>query len=165
MENKIRVGIGYDVHPLTPGRRLVLGGVNIPHDKGLDGWSDADVLTHAIIDALLGAAALGDIGNHFPPGEPQYKNISSLTLLKQVKDELAESGWQVANIGATIVAEEPKLGGFIHQIRHQLSQTLGVAPGQVSLKASTSERLGFVGRGEGIAAHAVALIQKMPQDD
>jgi len=165
MGNKIRVGIGYDVHPLTPGHRLVLGGVNIPFDKGLDGWSDADVLTHAIIDALLGAAALGDIGNHFPPGEPQYKNIPSLTLLKKVKDELAESNWQVNNIDATIVAEEPKLGDFIQQMRHQLSQTLGVAPGQVSVKASTSERLGFVGRGEGIAVHAVALIQKMSQDD
>ena len=165
MENKIRVGIGYDVHPLTPGHRLVLGGVNIPFDKGLDGWSDADVLTHAIIDALLGAAALGDIGNHFPPGEPQYKNIPSLTLLKKVKDELAESNWQVNNIDATIVAEEPKLGDFIQQMRHQLSQTLGVAPGQVSVKASTSERLGFVGRGEGIAAHAIALIQKITQDD
>ncbi len=162
MENKIRVGTGYDVHPLTPGRRLVLGGVNIPHDKGLDGWSDADVLTHAIIDALLGAAALGDIGNHFPPGEPQYKDISSLTLLKKVKDELTESGWQVANVDATIVAEEPKLGGFINQIQHQLSQTLGVAPGQVSVKASGSERLGFVGQGKGITTHAVALLQKMP---
>jgi len=165
MENKIRVGIGCDVHPLTPGHRLVLGGVNIPFDKGLDGWSDADVLTHAIIDALLGAAALGDIGNHFPPGKPQYKNIPSLTLLKKVKDELAESNWQVNNIDATIVAEEPKLGDFIQQMRHQLSQTLGVAPGQVSVKASTSERLGFVGRGEGIAAHAIALIQKITQDD
>ena len=162
MENKTRIGIGYDVHPLTPGRRLVLGGVNIPFDKGLDGWSDADVLTHAIIDALLGAAALGDIGNHFPPGEPQYKDIPSLTLLKKVKDELTESGWQVTNIDTTIVAEEPKLGGFIQQMQHQLSQTLGIAPGQVSVKASTSEKLGFIGQGEGIAAHAVALIQKMP---
>ncbi|MBA7631845.1 2-C-methyl-D-erythritol 2,4-cyclodiphosphate synthase [subsurface metagenome] len=123
MENKIRVGIGYDVHPLTPGRRLVLGGVEIPYDKGLDGWSDADVLTHAIIDALLGAASLGDIGNHFPPGESQYKDISSLTLLKRVRDELAENGWQVNNIDATVVAEEPKLGDFINKIRQQLSQS------------------------------------------
>jgi len=159
MENKTRIGIGYDVHPLTPGRRLVLGGVNIPFDKGLDGWSDADVLTHAIIDALLGAAALGDIGNHFPPGEPQYKDISSLTLLKKVKDELTESGWQVANVDATIVAEEPKLGDFVQQMRHQLSQTLGITLGQVSVKASTSEKLGFIGQGEGIAAHAAALIE------
>jgi len=159
MENKTRIGIGYDVHPLTPGRRLVLGGVNIPFEKGLDGWSDADVLTHAIIDALLGAAALGDIGNHFPPGEPQYKDISSLTLLKKVKDELTESGWQVANVDATIVAEEPKLGDFVQQMRHQLSQTLGITLGQVSVKASTSEKLGFIGQGEGIAAHAAALIE------
>jgi len=157
----MRIGTGYDVHPLTPGRRLVLGGVDIPFDKGLDGWSDADVLTHAIIDALLGAAALGDIGGHFPPGEPQYRDISSLTLLKRISDELAEQGWRVGNIDATIIAEAPKLGSFITQIRQQLSQTLGIAPGQMNVKASTSERLGFVGRGEGIAAHAVALIESI----
>ncbi len=161
MENKIRVGIGYDVHPLTPGRRLVLGGVEIPYDKGLDGWSDADVLTHAIIDALLGAASLGDIGNHFPPGESQYKDISSLTLLKRVRDELAENGWQVNNIDTTVVAEEPKLGDFINKIRQQLSQTLAIALGQVSVKANTSNGLGFVGRGEGIATHAVVLIESI----
>jgi len=155
----MRIGIGYDAHPLTPGRRLVLGGVDIPFDKGLSGWSDADVLTHAIIDALLGAAALGNIGGHFPPGEPQYKDISSLVLLKQVKDELAEKGWQVANVDATIVAEQPKLRDFIDQMQQQLSQTLGIAPGQVSVKASTSNSLGFVGRGEGIAAWAVAMIE------
>ena len=161
MENKIRVGIGYDVHPLTPGRRLVLGGVKIPCDKGLDGWSDADVLTHAIIDALLGAASLGDIGNHFPPGESQYKDIPSLTLLKRVRDELAENGWQVNNIDTTVVAEEPKLGDFINKIRQQLSQTLAITLGQVSVKASTSNSLGFVGRGEGIATHAVVLIESI----
>ena len=155
----MRIGIGYDAHPLTPGRRLVLGGVDIPFDKGLSGWSDADVLTHAIIDALLGAAALGNIGGHFPPGEPQYKDISSLVLLKQVKDELAEKGWQVANVDATIVAEQPKLRDFIDRMRQQLSQTLGIAPGQVSVNASTSNSLGFVGRGEGIAAWAVAMIE------
>ena len=161
MENKIRVGIGYDVHPLTPGRRLVLGGVKIPCDKGLDGWSDADVLTHAIIDALLGAASLGDIGNHFPPGESQYKDISSLTLLKRVRDELAENGWQVNNIDTTVVAKEPKLGDFINKIRQQLSQAMAIALGQVSVKASTSNGLGFVGRGEGIATHAVVLIENI----
>ena len=155
----MRIGIGYDAHPLTPGRRLVLGGVDIPFDKGLSGWSDADVLTHAIIDALLGAAALGNIGGHFPPGEPQYKDISSLVLLKQVKDELTEKGWQIANVDATIVAEQPKLRDFINQMQQQLSQTLGIAPGQVSVKASTSNSLGFVGRGEGIAAWAVAMIE------
>ena len=159
MSSKMRVGIGYDVHPLTSGRRLVLGGVDIPFNKGLSGWSDADVLAHAIIDALLGAAALGDIGSHFPPGEPQYKDISSLTLLKRVRDELAENSWQIVNVDATIVAEQPKLRDFIDQMRQQLSQTLGIALNQVGVKASTSARLGFVGRGEGIAACAVALIE------
>lgn len=162
MKNRARIGVGYDVHPLTPERRLVLGGVEIPFDKGLDGWSDADVLTHAIIDALLGAAALGDIGNHFPPGETQYKDISSLTLLARVRGKLAENGWQVDNIDATIVAEKPRLREFIDGMRKQLSQVLGVELGQVSVKASTSEGMGFVGRGEGIAAHAVALIESIP---
>ena len=161
MGSKMRIGIGYDVHPLTPGRRLVLGGIEIPFDKGLSGWSDADVLTHAIIDALLGAAALGDIGSHFPPGEPQYKDISSLVLLKRVGDKLAENSWQINNIDATIVAEQPKLRDFIDQMRQQLSQTLGIALSQVSVKASTSAQLGFVGRGEGIAACAVALIESI----
>jgi len=159
MANRIRVGIGYDVHPLTPGRRLVLGGVDIPFDKGLSGWSDADVLTHAIIDALLGAAALGDIGSHFPPGEPQYRDISSLALLQRVRDELVENGWLIGNIDASIVAEQPKLSHFIDRIRQQLSQTLGIALGQVSVKAKTSAQLGFVGRGEGMAAYAVVLIE------
>jgi len=154
----MRVGIGYDAHPLTPGRRLVLGGIDIPFDKGLSGWSDADVLTHAIIDALLGAAAQGDIGSHFPSGEPQYKDISSLTLLEKVRDELAENGWQVDNVDATIVAEQPKLSDFIDRMRKQLSQTLGIAISQVSVKASTSNGLGFAGRGEGIAVWAVAVI-------
>ena len=155
----MRVGIGYDAHPLTPGRRLVLGGIDIPFDKGLSGWSDADVLTHAIIDALLGAAALGDIGSHFPPDEPQYKDISSLLLLERVRDKLKEHGWRIGNIDATIVAERPKLNPFIDEMRQQISQTLGIAPGQVSVKASTTEQLGFVGRGEGMAAYAVALIE------
>ncbi len=155
----MRIGIGYDVHLLTPGRRLVLGGVDIPFDKGLDGWSDADVLIHAIIDALLGAAGLGDIGSHFPPGEPEYKDISSLVLLKRVRDKLTEKDWIIGNVDATIVAEQPKLRDFIDRIRVQLSQTLAIAPDQVSVKASTSSQLGFTGRGEGIAAWAVALIE------
>jgi len=159
VESKIRIGIGYDVHSLTSGRRLVLGGIEIPFDKGLSGWSDADVLTHAIIDALLGAAALGDIGSHFPTGEPQYKDISSLALLKRVESKLAENGWQIGNIDATILAEQPKLRDFIDGMRKQLSQTLGIAISQVSVKASTSNQLGFIGRGEGIAAYAIALIQ------
>ncbi len=154
-----KVGIGYDVHPLTPGRRLVLGGVEILVDKGLSGWSDADVLTHAIMDALLGAAALGDIGYHFPPGEPQYKDISSLVLLEGVRGELARNGWRVANIDATIVAEQPKLKDFIYVMRQKLSKTLGINISQVSVKASTSAGLGFVGRGEGIIAYAVAMLE------
>ena len=155
----MRVGIGYDVHPLTPGRRLVLGGVDIPFAKGLSGWSDADALTHAIIDALLGAVGLGDIGSHFPPGEPEYKDISSLVLLERVRDKLKENGWLIDNIDATIVAEQPKLRAFIDQMRQQLSQTLGIAPGQVSVKASTSAQLGFIGRKEGMAVWAIALLE------
>ncbi|MBI3041142.1 MAG: 2-C-methyl-D-erythritol 2,4-cyclodiphosphate synthase [Chloroflexi bacterium] len=155
----MRVGIGYDAHPLTPGRRLVLGGVDIPFAKGLVGWSDADVLTHAIIDALLGAASLGDIGSHFPPGEPEYKDISSLVLLKKVRDKLAENDWQIGNVDATIIAEQPKLRDFIERMRQQLSQTLAIAPAQVNVKASTSNQLGFSGRGEGMAAWAVALLE------
>ena len=158
MVTKMRIGIGYDAHPLVPGRRLVLGGLEIPFDKGLFGWSDADVLTHTIIEALLGAAALGDIGSHFPPGAAEYKNISSLALLIKVKDMLAENGWLIDNIDATVVAERPKLRDYIDRMRRQLSQTLGIQMSQVSVKASTSNQLGFEGRGEGIAAHAVALI-------
>jgi 2-C-methyl-D-erythritol 2,4-cyclodiphosphate synthase len=159
LNSKMRVGIGYDAHPLVPGRQLVLGGLEIPFEKGLTGWSDADVLTHSIIEALLGAAALGDIGSHFPPGDPEYKNISSLALLTKVKDKLAENGWLIDNIDATVVAERPKLRDYIDRMRRQLSQTLGIQISQVSVKASTSNGLGFEGRGDGIAAHAVALIR------
>jgi len=156
----VRVGIGYDVHALVPGRRLVLGGVEVPFERGLSGWSDADVLTHAVIDALLGAAALGDIGNHFPPGDPEYHDISSLVLLERVRDELAEQGWRVGNIDTTIVAERPKLGGFVDRMREQLGRVLGIEAGRVSIKATTSERLGFTGREEGIAVWAVALLEE-----
>jgi 2-C-methyl-D-erythritol 2,4-cyclodiphosphate synthase len=159
MEDRLRIGIGYDVHPLTEGRRLVLGGVEIPFSKGLDGWSDADVLSHAIIDALLGAAALGDIGGHFPPGAEEYRGISSLVLLERVRDMLKENGWRVANIDATVIAEEPRLDGFRRRMRDKISQTLGIEAGRVSLKASTSARLGSIGEGQGIAAQAVALIE------
>jgi len=159
MKGKMRVGIGYDIHPLVPGRRLVLGGVEIPFDKGLSGWSDGDVLTHAIIDALLGAAALGDIGSHFPSGEPQYRDISSLLLLKRVREKLAEKSWRASNIDATVVAEQPKLSDFIDGMRQQLSQALGIEIGQVSVKAVTSKQIGFTGRGEGMVAIAVALIE------
>lgn len=138
----------------------MLGGVEIPFDRGLGGWSDADVLTHAVIDALLGAAALGDIGRHFPPGDAEYRDISSLVLLERVRDELAENGWRIGNIDATVVAERPTLGGFIDRMREQLSGVLGITVDRVSVKATTSEKLGFVGRGEGIAAQAVALLEE-----
>ena len=155
----MRVGVGYDVHPLTPGRRLVLGGMEIPFDKGLSGWSDADVLTHAVMDALLGAAALGDIGRHFPHGALRYRGISSLVLLREVKDKLEEQGWRVSNIDATIIAEQPMLSGYIGKMRRELSRALNITLSQVSVKASTSAELGFAGRGEGITACAIALIQ------
>ncbi len=159
MESRLRIGIGYDTHPLVKKRRLVLGGVEIPFNKGLDGWSDADVLTHAIIDALLGAAALGDIGSHFPPGEAAYKDISSLVLLEEVKDKLTAEGWRISNIDATVITEQPKLAEFISQMRYSLSQTLSIEASQVSVKASTSAKLGGIGRGKWIEARAVALIE------
>lgn len=157
MEN-MRIGIGFDVHPLGKKRRLILGGVEIPFRKGLDGWSDADVLTHAVIDALLGAAALGDIGQHFPPGEVQYKDISSLELLKAAVEKLAEKGWHIVNIDATVIAEEPKLSGYIERMRQNLSQTLGIEIDRVSVKASTANGVGCLGRGKWMEAQAVALI-------
>jgi 2-C-methyl-D-erythritol 2,4-cyclodiphosphate synthase len=160
MSSRIRVGIGFDTHPLVAGRRLVLGGVEIPFAQGLDGWSDADVLTHAVMDALLGAAALGDIGVHFPPGQPEYEGISSLVLLDQVVEKLEEKGYRVGNIDATVVAERPRLREYIDDMRHSLSHVLGVDIDCVSVKASTSNGLGFTGRGEGIAAYAVALIEQ-----
>ena len=155
----MRIGIGYDVHPLVPGRKLVLGGVHIPCDEGLEGWSDGDTLTHAVIDALLGAAALGDIGSHFPSGEAEYRDISSVVLLEKVGGKLAEAGWWVVNIDATVVAERPRLSEYIDEMRGQLSKAMGIGKGQVSVKASTSNGLGAIGRGEGIAAYAVALIE------
>jgi len=155
----MRIGIGSDVHPLVSGRKLVLGGVEIPFSKGLSGWSDGDVLTHAVIDALLGAAAMGDIGRHFPSGEPQYRDISSLTLLKQVKDKLTAEGWRVGNIDATIVAEQPRLSPFIEEMRQKLSQTLGIEINKLSVKATTAKQLGSIGQGEGIAVAVVVLIE------
>lgn len=154
----MRIGTGYDAHPLAAGRKLVLGGIEIPFEKGLDGWSDADALTHAIIDALLGAAALGDIGSHFPPGDPAFKNISSLKLLKITADKLAEKGWVIDNIDTTVIATQPRLRDYIDRMRQELGRTLGLQVEQVSVKASTSNGLGFEGRGEGIAAQAIALI-------
>jgi 2-C-methyl-D-erythritol 2,4-cyclodiphosphate synthase len=163
MASKLRIGIGYDIHPLVKGRRLVLGGIDIPFRKGLDGWSDADVLTHAIIDALLGAAALGDIGSHFPSGKAKYKDISSLSLLKEVQKKLEKSGFRLVNIDATVIAEEPKLAEFISQMELKLSQTLAIKLGQISIKASTANTMGCVGRGRGIEAQAVALVERKPR--
>ena len=156
----MRVGIGYDVHPLTAGRRLVLGGVTIPHEHGLDGHSDADVLTHAIIDAILGAAALRDIGTHFPDTDPQYKDISSIALLKHVGGMLLETGHIILNIDATVVCERPRLAGYRDEMRHNIADSLNIEFDQVSVKASTSAGIGFLGEGKGIAAHAVALIER-----
>jgi 2-C-methyl-D-erythritol 2,4-cyclodiphosphate synthase len=156
----LRIGIGYDAHPLKKGRKLVLGGVEIPYAKGLDGWSDADVLTHALMDALLGAAALGDIGRHFPPGEAKYKDISSLVLLSEVAITLKEAGFEAVNIDATVVAEEPRLQQYIKEMRQNFSHALGIDVNKVSVKASTNNGLGDIGRGKGIAAYAVVIIEE-----
>lgn len=160
MQDELRVGIGWDSHPLVSGRRLILGGVDIPCDKGLSGWSDADVAIHAIIDALCGAADLGDIGTRFPSQEPEYKDISSLILLSKASELLGAKGFRVANIDVTIIAQNPKLSPFIPEMRKRIGQALGVDATQVTIKATTSNSLGFIGRREGIAAQAVALIQK-----
>ncbi len=157
----MRIGHGYDVHRLVPGRKLILGGVEIPWERGLDGHSDADVLTHAVMDALLGAAALGDIGALFPDTDPRYEGISSLLLLKEVARRLGGAGYRVENIDATAVAQAPKLSSYIPQMVENLSAVLGVGPGQVNVKATTEERLGFTGSGAGIAAHAVCLLGEL----
>ncbi len=154
----IRIGNGYDIHRLVEGRSLILGGVTIPHHLGLDGHSDADVLTHAIMDALLGALSLGDIGLYFPPGEPEWAGADSLKLLAQVNAMVQERGWQVSNIDSVVVAEQPKLKPHIEAMRSHLAEKLGLAPDQVGVKATTNEKLGPVGRQEGIAAYAVALL-------
>jgi 2-C-methyl-D-erythritol 2,4-cyclodiphosphate synthase len=157
---ELKIGIGWDSHPLTPGRRLVLGGVHIPYDKGLSGWSDADVAIHAIIDALCGAADLGDIGTLFPSGEPEYKDISSLVLLRKISELLRAKGFRVANIDVTVIAQDPKLSAFIPEMRKRMGQALGIDSMQVTVKATTTNGLGFIGREEGMAAQAVALIRK-----
>jgi 2-C-methyl-D-erythritol 2,4-cyclodiphosphate synthase len=154
----MRIGHGYDVHRLVEDRALILGGVDIPYEKGLLGHSDADVLTHAVMDALLGAAGLGDIGKHFPDTDPAYKGADSLKLLDHVVAVLAEHGWKVGNVDATIIAQRPKLAPFIPTMRDNLAQRMGVEPGQVNVKATTEEKLGFTGSGEGMAAHAVCLL-------
>jgi 2-C-methyl-D-erythritol 2,4-cyclodiphosphate synthase len=153
-----RIGHGYDVHPLVSGRRLILGGVDIPHDTGLQGHSDADVLIHAVCDACLGAAALGDIGRHFPDTDPRYKGIDSRELLRHVRLQLAARGWTVVNVDSTIIAQAPRLAPHIPLMVANLAADLGIAADQVNVKATTTERLGFAGRQEGIAAHAVVLL-------
>ena len=155
----IRVGTGYDVHAFAEGRPLVLGGVTIPHERGLQGHSDADVLSHAIGDAMLGAAGLGDIGVLFPDTDARYRGISSLVLLQRIVDALGESGYTVTNVDATVVAERPKLSPFLPRMRGRVGEALGLPDDRVSIKATTSERLGFTGREEGIAAHAVVLVR------
>ncbi len=155
----MRIGHGYDVHKLTPGRRLILGGVDIPYHEGLLGHSDADVLTHAVMDALLGAAGLGDIGQHFPDADPAYAGADSLKLLERVVELLRAAGYAVGNVDATVLAQAPKLAPHIPQMRENLARVMGVGPGQVNVKATTEEGLGFTGAKQGIAAHAVALLE------
>lgn len=154
----MRIGSGYDIHRLVSGRKLVLGGVMIPYEKGLLGHSDADVLIHAICDALLGAAGLGDIGLHFPDTDPEYKDINSLHLLSQTAELLRLNGFEIQNVDATILAEAPKLSRFQTAMRHNISETLKIKPGQINIKATTAEGLGEIGRGEAIAAMSVALV-------
>lgn len=157
----MRVGTGYDVHKLVEGRKLILGGVEIPYEKGLLGHSDADVILHAISDALLGAAALGDIGQHFPDKDPQYEGISSLVLLGKVGDLLDENNYVIENIDSTIIAQRPKLMQYLPQMRDNVARVLHLDAGQVSIKATTEEGLGFTGSGEGIAAQAVCLLSSL----
>lgn len=154
----MRIGHGYDVHRLVEGRELVLGGVRVPHDRGLLGHSDADVLIHAVCDACLGAAGLGDIGRHFPDSDAQYKGIDSRVLLRRVTKTLSENGWQVENVDSTIVAQAPKLSPYLPAMAANMAADLGIDILQVNVKATTTERLGFAGREEGIAAHAVVLL-------
>jgi 2-C-methyl-D-erythritol 2,4-cyclodiphosphate synthase len=154
----MRIGQGFDVHALVAGRKLIIGGVDIPYEKGLDGHSDADVLLHAICDALLGAAGLGDIGRHFPDTDPRYKGADSRVLLRAVAEKIAAAHYAVANIDATIIAQAPKMAPHAERMAANIAADLGIARGAVNIKAKTTERLGFTGRGEGIAAEAVALL-------
>lgn len=155
----IRVGHGYDVHQLVTGRDLILGGVKIPHNKGLQGHSDADVLIHAVCDACLGAAGLGDIGRHFPDTDPQYKNIDSRKLLRKVNEAIAQRGWKVVNVDSTLIAQAPHLSSHLPQMIQNIAADLGISEDSVNIKATTTEKLGFAGREEGIAAYAVVLLE------
>ena len=155
----IRIGHGYDVHPLVAGRDLILGGVKIPHSKGLHGHSDADVLIHAVCDACLGAAGLGDIGRHFPDTDAQFKNIDSRKLLRKVKEAINERGWKIANVDSTLVAQAPRIAPHLPQMIQNIAADLDIPQESVNIKATTTEKLGFAGREEGIAAHAVVLLE------
>jgi 2-C-methyl-D-erythritol 2,4-cyclodiphosphate synthase len=155
----MRVGLGFDAHPLVSGRPLILGGVEVPFDKGLSGHSDGDVVVHALMDALLGAAALGDKGVHFPSSDPSLKGISSLLLLKRTASLVSARRWRVVNVDATILAQRPRLGPYIGGMRENLAQALGTDQADVSIKATTTDHMGFAGRGEGLAAYAVALLE------
>ena len=161
----MRIGQGFDVHALVGGRRLVMGGVEIPHAKGLAGHSDADVLLHAICDALLGAAALGDIGMHFPDNDPKYAEIDSRELLRSVAKKVGLAGYRIVNVDATIIAQAPRMAPHVPKMIGNIAADLGLNPSQVNVKATTTEGLGYAGRGEGIAAQAIALIERPPQSD
>ena len=156
----MRAGIGYDAHPLVTGRPLVLGGVNVPFEKGLEGYSDADVLVHAIMDALLGAAGLKDIGHQFPAGDPQYKDASSIRMLEHVGRKVSSQGYIIRNLDSTLIAQEPKIAPYIDQMRHNIARALRIEDDQVMVKATTTDRMGFEGRGEGMAAMAVAMLSE-----
>lgn len=155
----MRIGMGYDVHRLTEGRDLILGGVRIPYEKGLLGHSDADVLVHAVMDALLGAAALGDIGRHFPDTDPEYEGASSIRLLEHVGRLLKEKGYAIGNVDATIVAQRPKMAPYMEEMRDNVAKALGVLPDRINIKATTEEGLGFTGSGEGISSQAIACLE------
>lgn len=157
----MRIGHGYDVHRLVPGRKLILGGVEIPWDRGLDGHSDADVLTHAVMDALLGAAGMGDIGQHFPDQDDRFLNIDSQILLHKVRDLLQQANYGIVNLDATLIAQKPKLMPHLEKMRQTLADTLGIGTDRINLKATTEEHLGFTGREEGISAHCVCLIEEI----
>ena len=156
----MRIGHGYDVHRLVAGRKLILGGVEVPFEKGLDGHSDADVLVHAVMDAMLGAAALGDIGKLFPDNDDAYLGADSMELLKKVRDVLRAHGWKLGNLDATVIAQRPKLKDFIPQMEANIALAVGIAASRVNVKATTEERLGFTGTGEGMACHAVCLLEE-----
>ena len=157
----LRIGHGYDVHRLVSGRKLILGGVTVPYEKGLDGHSDADVLTHAVMDALLGACGLGDIGRHFPDSDERYRGISSLLLLDHVAALLRQQGYSVVNVDVTLIAQAPKVGPYRQQMADNLATHIGISSEQINVKATTEEHLGFTGSGEGMACHAVALVEKL----